>query len=165
MKKIIILLIMAFCTLTFTACSTVEREYVLKYNAVLYDSFSNFIDEKFQSENLISGVVYDELDVNDCPKNRTFIVSERENFENIFVDGFSEFEVDFDSEMLVVYTFPTEYLLPANITNMTLNNEILTIEYSIALIDGAGSAVKPFQRWFVVKLDKLNISSVVFVKK
>lgn len=161
MKKIQINI---FLAMLLILCFTTGCSYV-KHNAVLYDSSVNFINEKFQSQNLIRGSLDNDENKNDYPATRTFIVKNQEDFEKIFVYDFSEFEIDFDKEMLIVYTFLTEYVLPAKITNMTLNGETLTIEFSFDLIKGTGSAVRPFQRWFVIKLDNLNISSVVFTKK
>lgn len=157
MKKFIaLLLLMVFITVPM-ACNSAGR-----YNAVLYDSAANWINEEFRSKNRISGAYYDDGQMDDCPETRTFIVSDRENFESIFVEDFKEFEVDFAQEMLIVYTFSIAYVLPAKITKMLLSDETLTIDYSVELIAGTGSMVKPFQRWFVVKLDKLNISTVKF---
>ena len=96
----------------------------------------------------------------DLPESRTFIVTDRKNFERIFADDFSEFEIDFDSEMLIVYTFTTYYVLPAKIADIEWKEKTLTVNYNIELIPGAGSARAPFQRWLVVKLDKLDITTV-----
>lgn len=94
------------------------------------------------------------------PESRSFIVTNRKSFERMIIDDFTEFEVDFDKEMLVVYTFATEYVLPAKIANVELTDRTLTVNYNIELIARAGSARRPFQRWFIVKLDKLDITSV-----
>lgn len=94
------------------------------------------------------------------PESRTFIITDRKNFEKIIIDDFSEFEVDFDKEMLIVYTFAIEYVLPAKIANVELNDKTLTVNYNIELTRGELSARAPYQRWFIVKLDKLDITSV-----
>ena len=93
------------------------------------------------------------------PKSRTFIVTDRENFEKISVDNFTGFEVNFDNEMIIVHTFVTEYVLPAKIADIKLSDKTITINYHIGLIRNAGSARAPFQRWSIVKLDKLDITS------
>ena len=145
-----------------TAAGAFESLDDLPYNATFFDSAVEWIKEEFQNENPIKTVGFVGEDNGDDPLTRTFVVTDSNYFESIFVDNFSGFEVDFDNEMVVVYTFGTEYVLPATITNMTLTNATLTINYQIQLIPGAGSAVRPFQRWFVVKLDKMDISSVQF---
>ena len=94
------------------------------------------------------------------PESRSFIITDRKSFEEIMIEEFKEFEVDFDKEMLLVYTFTTEYVLPAKIADVELNDKTLTVNYNIQLITGAGSARRPFQRWFIVKLNKLDIISV-----
>lgn len=96
----------------------------------------------------------------DLPESRTFIVTDRKSFERIFVDDFLEFEIDFDSEMLIVYTFATHYVLPAKIANIELKEKILTVHYNIELNPGAGSAREKYQRWLIVKLDKQDITTV-----
>ena len=164
MKRIttilVLLLVVCSTSLCLFGCNN------LPYNAVLYDSAVEWIQEDFKNENPIKawGFMGDE-DENDNPKSRTFIVCDTEDFEKVFIDGFSEFEVDFESEMIIVYTFGSEYVLPATITNMKLKNKILTVDFKIQTIHGTGSAVIPYQRWFVIKLKKLNISSVQFVEK
>ncbi len=64
--------------------------------------------------------------------------------------------------MLIVYTFGIEYVLPAHITDMNLSGNTLSIDYTIPLILNSGSAVRPFQRWFVIKLAKIEAISAVF---
>ena len=91
------------------------------------------------------------------PESRSFIITDRSSFEEIIIEDFKGFEVDFDKEMLLVYTFTTEYVLPAKIADMELNDKTLTVNYNIQLVMGAGSARRPFQRWFIVKLNKLDI--------
>lgn len=94
------------------------------------------------------------------PESRSFIITDRSSFEEIIVEDFKGFEVDFDKEMLLVYTFTTEYVLPAKIADIELRDKALTLNYDIQLITGVGSARRPFQRWFIVKLNKLDILSV-----
>lgn len=168
MKKMIILLLVALValsTITFVACENKENEYTPEYNAVLYDSAVEWIREDFQNENFIKHVGFiDDDSENELPTTRTFLITDNVSFENMFVDDFTGFEIDFDNEMLIVYTFAIEYVLPAKITKMALMEKTLTINYKINQISGTGSAVRPFQRWFVVKLDKLDISNAMFVE-
>lgn len=175
MKKLLSILcavLAALVLLTFAACDNGENngvkityfedDYVPKYNDVLYDSAVKWISEDFQCNNLIYGARYDDGLKPEEPLTRTFIITEREQFENIFVENIAELEVDFDSEIMIVYTFATEYVSPAYILDMNLSGNTLTVDYTIPLILEAGSAVKPFQRWFVIKLDKLEVTSAVF---
>lgn len=163
MKKFAILFTMLMTlvlSLSSAACAT-----SLPYNTVLYDSAVLWIKEDFQNNNLIKVIGFnDDNTENNLPSSRTFIVDNSDYFESIFIDDFSEFEVDFDSEMIIVYTFGIEYVLPAKIKKMTLSDKTLTVNYKIQTIPGTGSACQPFQRWFVIKMDKLDISSVQFVE-
>jgi hypothetical protein len=175
MKKIISILIMLLLTVTFAACSNendgvkityFEGDYVPKYNDVFYDSAVEWTNEDFKNVNAVRvvGFIDDDPETR-LPATRTFIVTDREQFEEIFVKNIEELEVDFDSEMLIVYTFGTEYVLPAYILDMNLSDNELAIDYTIPQYLEAGSAATPFQRWFVIKLDKLEITTAVFKNK
>jgi hypothetical protein len=179
MKKIIALILMALVATTFTACGNNDVEinkgekityfnndYVPPYNAVLYDSAVELINEDFKNENSIRVVGFiDDAPETRLPATRTFIVADSEHYEEIFVKEVEECKVDFDSEMLIVYTFGTEYILPAYILDMNLSGNELAIDYTIPQYLEAGSAGTPFQRWFVIKLNKLEITTAVFENK
>ena len=107
-----------------------------------------------------NGLPESNLPESNLPESRTFIVTDRTSFEKIISEDFAEFEVDFDNEMIIVYTFETMYVLPAKIADIELSGKTLTLNYNIELIPATGSARAPFQRWFIVKSDKLDITSV-----
>ena len=60
------------------------------------------------------------------------------------------------------YTFTAEYVHPIELTGAVLDGEDLRLEGTIELVMNTGSACQPYQRWVVVRLDKLSVSSVSF---
>ena len=148
-------------SISFIGCS-VE----LPYHAELYDHAVSWIREDFQTEHPVKIVGFSDVeDTEQYPKTRTFIVSDEAEYERIFLDDIAELDVDLSEKMLIVYTFSAEYVRPAKISGMHLDGDVLTVEYEIDLIPETGSAVKPFQRWFILKLDKIEFSSVNFVER
>lgn len=138
----------------FTGCSN------NKYNIVLYDSANEWIDTDFANENITGGFGDD---VN--PETRTFIVDNDEKYNEIFVDDLDELEIDFNEQMIIVHTFTTTYHRDNNITNLELEDDILKIGYKMGKKYGVGDASRPYQRWFVVKMDKVDVNTVEFEEK
>lgn len=135
---------------------------------MLYDNAAEWINTQFASENLTRGIHYDEQDFytdETYPASRTFIVNNRERYDEIFIAGIQELDIDFDTQMLVVYTFTTVYHRNNRIKKTEVKNQVLTISYKMEEKFGVGDASMPYQRWFVVKLDALYITSVEFVEK
>lgn len=149
-------------SVSFVGCSA-----ELPYHPEFYENAVSWIREDFQNENHVKGVEYgfDAEDAEQYPETRTFIVSDEAEYKRIFLDDIAELDVDLAEKTLIVYTFAAEYVLPAKIVTMYLNDDVLTVEYEIELIPETGSAVKPFQRWFILKLDKTDFSSVNFVER
>ena len=139
----------------------------VKYNAVLYDNAVEWINTEFANENLTRGIHYEPDFYTDetYPSERTFIVNNREKYDEIFISGLKELDIDFDMQMLVVYTFTTVYHRNNRIKKTEVKNQVLTISYKMEEKFGVGDASMPYQRWFVVKLDAVDISSVEFVEK
>ena len=138
----------------------------LPYHTELYDNAVSWIKEDFQTENPVRLAGFsDAEDTEQYPKTRTFIVSDETDYKKIFADDIDELKIDLSEKMLIVYTFSTEYVLPAKISKMQLDGDVLTVEYEIELIPGTGSATSPFQRWFILKLDKIDCASVNFVER
>lgn len=147
-----LVLIMIFSLLT--GCSNI------KYNAQLFDSATDWIKEDFINDNLVG---YSEN--SSYPTERVFVVKNQEEYEEIFLESIDDFDVDFDTQMLVVYTFETIYHRNINLVSLEVNEDVLSITYKMEKKSGVGDASQPYQRWFVVRLDKLDVDSVVFVEK
>ena len=157
MKRLLIVLV--FVSMAFlSACGN-------KYNIVEYDDVTDWIDETFAEQNRTYGAFYEYGEMNDekCPSSRTFIINNQEDFENVFSIGTKELEVDFENEMLLIYTFTTPYHRDISIENVEFNEDTLMIEYKMKRPIGAvGDAARPFQRYLLVRMDKLEITTVIF---
>lgn len=147
-----LVLIMIFSLLT--GCSNI------KYNAQLFDSATDWIKEEFINDNLVG---YSEDD--SYPAERVFAVKNQEEYDEIFIESIDDFDVDFGTQMLIVYTFETIYHRKNNLVSLDVKEDVLNITYKMDKKSGVGDASQPYQRWFVVRLDKLDVDSVVFVEK
>ena len=84
-----------------------------------------------------------------------------------FIDKINEpqINVDFDKQIVVIYTFTTVYATRKyNLYNLSVNGDILTVEYKIENQGIVGNATQPKQRWFIVTLDKVDVQSVNFIE-
>lgn len=137
-----------------TGCSNI------KYNAQLFDSATDWIKEDFINDNLVGYSANSTY-----PTERVFVVKNQEEYNEIFIKSNDDFDIDFDTQMLVVYTFETIYHRNNSLVSLEVNEDVLNITYKMEKKSGVGDASQPYQRWFVVRLDKLDVDSVVFVEK
>lgn len=137
-----------------TGCSNI------KYNAQLFDFTVDWIKEDFINDNLV-----DNLENNKYPTERVFIVKNQEEYNETFNKNVSNFDFNFDTQMLIVYTFVDIYHRNNSLVSLDVVEDVLTITYKMKKKSGIGDASEPYQRWFVVKLDMLSVDSVVFVEK
>ena len=132
----------------------------IKYNAQLFDFTTDWIKEEFINDNLVG---YSENSA--YPTERVFIVKNQEEYDEIFNESIDDFDIDFGTQMLVVYTFETIYHRDNHLVSLEADEDVLNITYKMEKKNGVGDASQPYQRWFVVRLDKLDVDSVVFVEK
>lgn len=152
--KLITIGLAAFMTACMLAgCSNI------KYNAKLFDNAVEWVNEDFADNNLV------DMEGATNPFDRTFIIMDQEEYNRIFVKNIDEFAIDFDSQMVVVYTFSTIYHRDNRLVDLDVEKSVLKITYKMQEKSGVGDASQPYQRWFVVILDKLNVNSVVFEEK
>ena len=138
------------CSVLLIVLSSLSACGKVKYNAELYYDVSGWINEDFASENLVRISPYD-----DYPTSLTFIVTGEEEYNRIFKENIDELKIDFDKQMIIVYTFRTVSHRKARLYSLNIKEE----KY------GVGDASSPYQRWFAVKLDKTIVSSVLFEEK
>lgn len=153
-KFLIFILAMFIVLCNMAACGKV------RYNAELYDDASDRINEDFASENLVRISPDD-----DYPTSLTFIVTGEEEYNRIFKENIDELKVDFDKQMIIVYTFRTVSHRKVKLYSLNIKDDVLKITYKEEEKYGVGDASRPYQRWFAVKLDKTTITSVLFEKK
>ena len=152
--------ITAFFTVLLIVLSSLSACGKIKYNAELYDGASDWINEDFASGNLVRINPDD-----DYPTSLTFIVTGEEEYNRIFKENIDELKVDFDKQMIIVYTFRTVSHRKAELYSLNIKDDALKITYKEEEKYGVGDASRPYQRWFAVKLDKATITSVLFEKK
>ena len=159
-------------------CLSVLSGCYVKYNAVMYSRVEKWIDEDFLRENRVKAYYlndeYDEDDDSDdapekyiydenSPRSRSFIITEEAEFKSIFTD--CPISVDFDKEMVLLYIFGNiypyreYYLKKTSLEDKTLNIYVKLENKNVC------DTTMPFQRCMMVKLDKLDITEVNFIKK
>lgn len=140
------------------------------YNPTLYDFAWFWIREDFRQQNLLKGAIYKNNEeseswfdenlhnTDNCPKERNFLITNETSFNQTFVANIEELDVDFTKEILIVYTFVTEYGLPIKVKDIKLNKTSLNINFIMEHLSGVGGAKMPYQRWLVLKMDKENFN-------
>ena len=150
----------------FVGCASV------RYDPTLYSYTNDWLDNAFLEENKISTAYYRNPDFTDIhasepkyikypdePKTRTFIITEKEEYDRIFTK--SPVEVDFEKEMVILYTCtdvsPREY----NLKKMDVNDGVLIAKIKLEHRN-VNDSVMPYQRWFVLVMKKMEIGEVKF---
>ena len=149
----------SFCVMFLIVCMTGCG--TIKYNAKLYDNATKWINEDFIKNNFTSGAFYDDMQTDESyPSSRTIIIKSNEEKLSCFNSEF-DVEVNFEKEMLIVYTWTTVYHRDCRLKSLKVTDDVLCINYSFAPVAiGVGDASRPFQRWVIIKLDLLPITSV-----
>lgn len=148
------------CIVLLIVLSSLSACGKVKYNAELYYDVSGWINEDFASENLVRISPYD-----DYPTSLNFIVTGEEEYNRIFKENIDALKIDFDKQMIIVYTFRTVSHRKARLYSLNIKDDALKITYKEEEKYGVGDASRPYQRWLAVKLDKIAVSSVLFEEK
>ena len=147
-----------------------------KYNAVIYNNATEWISEEFLKENRVKAYypnedhieyedgyspeyIYDE----ESPAFRTFIIQDEEEFKRIF----SKYEgtIDFENEIVLLYIFPATSSRDYYIKKMDYENQVLTVQIKKqSRQNNKADGDLPSQRCLMIKMEKLEIDSVNFIK-
>ncbi|MBE7088229.1 MAG: hypothetical protein E7370_01710 [Clostridiales bacterium] len=144
-----------------------------KYNAILYSKANDLIMPTFLKENKVCGAYYlnpnyDEnpdyeeqyIQDNQAPKSRTIIIDE-DNINSIFKED--SLTVDFEREICILYIFsdvsPREY----NLIEADVVNSVLTVKVKLEQKE-ENDASMPYQRCFVLKMNKTEFESIKFLE-
>lgn len=156
------------CCLAFSlfGCSN------LSYNAKLYNA-ENRINNDFAINNLIRNVYYSQSDSDEkffsddetYPESRTFIIENLEEYNKIFNNNIEDLNVDFNKQMLIVYTFRATDHRNLKLISVNLQDKLLKITFETIFESGTGDTSTPYQRWIVIKLDKVEMESIEFKQK
>lgn len=139
------------------------------YNAVIVSGVYN---ETFLKKNMTFGAYYknenyDPENVNDyeylldetSPRDRTFIVTEQSQMNDIF-ESFRA-PINLEKQMLVVYIYTDCYQRAQILRTVRLSGDVLKIEFKLKPGKrGYGNACEPYQRTFAVVLDRLDVETV-----
>ena len=149
-------------------------EEMLPFNAMIGAGGPLAYKEEFLKTNRTYGVKYPNENWNPedgsspkgfidltSPKFRTFIITEKARLDEIFSVCP---EIDFEKEMVVMYAFTSVYNgRDLKITSITLDNKNLKIEFKyVEGKPGHKDASSPQTRFFVIKMDKLDMDTVEF---
>ena len=182
MKKILIfgiILVLIAATLLTTVLLTYSP---LRYRAKMYSYCNEWIDPAFLEKNRLS-VPYENPDYNEneeesaenpmyvgdstLPPNRTFLITNEESFREIFTA--SPIEINFEKEMIVLYMFGSNYTTSKNykIAEIEVEGGSANIYYKLDQKPWGKrrkDAVQIWHRCMVVKMKKLDISTVTVTK-
>lgn len=144
----------------------------LKHGATLYSTANEWIDESFLAQNRVSGAYYTNEKYTDPhgsepkyikypgePKTRTFIISNREEYDKIFTA--SPIRVDFEKKMVILHTCADVSLREYNIKELVVSDKALTVKVKQVYKD-VNDSVEPYQRCFMLVMQRTEISEVKF---
>ena len=173
MKKSIPFLLICVLLFAFVSCVRYHAEavdvavfYYEKQGKKTYVgqglSEQNVFQESFLSETTVSGEwnVYAEINDPDAlPSSRTILIDNQEDFDATFTD--CPVEVDFNSEMIVVYTMTSLNRRETKVKKTKIDDGVLSVElYNKHPEKRGGDTCIPYQRYVIVKLDKLDVTEV-----
>lgn len=173
MKKFALFLLV--CALLFSFVSCVRYHAEAEDVAVFYyeDRSKNtyvgqglteqsVFQETFLSETMVSGSwnAYAEIDdPGALPPSRTILIDDQAEFDAAFVK--CPFDIDLETEMIVVYTLTFTNRRETKIKNISFSDGVLSLELTNKRAKwGAKDTCMPYQRYVVVKLDKLDVDEV-----
>lgn len=178
-----VILCSIICCIMITGCSD-------KYHAVFYNNVKIWMSYKFFKEHKIYNIYYEDGDPKEgdlvykdgtyvdrtSPKNYTFIINEEEQFRSIFTRYGEEFaggskieEIDFDKSTVVLYIFCSSNTKEYKLKNIKINEKTAEIyykeDYHEEELNHTGYITVPYERCFMVVLDKVDITSAEFVEQ
>ena len=151
LKRILIFVIALLLTAGILFTTAWLAYSPLRYRAKLYDYCNDYIEPTFY----IIGLA-----------DEPFIITDESVFNAVFID--SPFKVNFDKEMVIVYIYTTGepssrdyYLKKIEADRDTVN---IYFKSDKKPWDNRKDSVRPWERCMVVKMKKMDISTVTFTK-
>ena len=143
---LVLLLLLQF----MTSCA---RDYHVQF----FDNAEKWLKEDFASSTPLKS------EDKSAPSNLTFIIKTQDVYDRIFKEDIPELAIDFESQMIIIYTF-TDYDRRENVlVDFSVENDAIRFvcDYRSPL-PGYGYACEPYQRWYVVKMDKFDVRVAIF---
>ncbi len=168
-KLIVIAAFIVVGLFAFVGCG--GNKYHATVRAESYDDAVYFLDGEFLQANRTNGAsytVYEDgeykseycLDEN-CPKERTFVIGSAKEFEDVFIVTPQEYGVDFESQMLVIYTCTAINVRQVSIKRVSYSSGSLNIKLKTKTpAHGVGDTCQPYQRYMFITMDKLDVTLV-----
>lgn len=129
---------------------------------IINDNATGFINVDFYAKNLIRGAYYDNnyaYDDPDCPDSRTVLISNLEQFNSVFSSD-ATLDIDFQSEMLVVYSYTAINTRNLSIHKSSNIDGIFKIELITEKnISGKDTCI-PYQRYVIIKINNTSFNEV-----
>jgi len=160
--------VVALCALTAVSLLIVALIVVFfpkeKVAKIINDNAADAVNRDFYDSHYVSGVYYDSAlsvsDDSEYPASRTFLISSEEEYEEIFSSA-ADPAIDFQSRMIVVYSFADIYKRPLVIKKISASENSITIVLSHKKAPaGVGDACLPYQRYVVIELSGNNYSDI-----
>ena len=131
-----------------------------RYGAEIYGDAVAWVREDFAASHSVRNAG-DGTDAD--PISWVFPVRDAETYEQIFSRDMAEWGIDFEREMLVVYAFCTETRRDFHLVGIDIEDDTLKITYRKEFLFGlVGDATAPYQRWLVVKMNKVEADVIMF---
>ena len=187
LKKIIsFTLALLLLSITLVGCS------VVRYDAELYSYVNDWLDPAFLENNRLGNVNYRNPDYDrdladeaydegreyevprffnypDNPETRSFIITDQETFDSMFVED--AIEVDFEKEMVLLYMFRTGASTSRNykIEEITVEEGEMSISVTYAWnwdvdVKGVANNIYPYHRCMAVKMKKAEVTTADFIE-
>ena len=180
LKKIIsFTLALLLLSITLVGCS------VVRYDAELYSYVNDWLDPAFLENNRLGNVNYrnpdydrdlaDEAEAEgweyevppifiypDNPDTRSFIITDQETFDSMFVED--AIEVDFEREMVLLYMFSSCYPKSRDyyhLDKIKVKDELVTV-YFARDNDRSNDSVYSYHRCMAVKMKKAEVTTANF---
>ncbi len=159
-----LLAVLLAATLLLCLCACGDR-----YRAAVYsDQATELIRVDFAADHLTSGIYLEGADTvtdaDDYPRTRAFIVDTQAAYDEIFTDYAPA--VNFETEMLILCTYTSNYVHPVEIVKVKQEGSTLSVtlrekrKSDFFFAFAVGAACAPYQRYVIIKLDKLDVTSV-----
>ena len=173
MKKFALFLLV--CALLFSFVSCVRYHAEAEDVAVFYYedrskktyvgqglTKQSVFQESFLSETMVSGEWNRDAGISDpgaLPSSRTILIDDQAEFDAAFVK--CPFDIDLETEMIVVYTLTFINRRETKIKNVSFSDGTLSLELTNKRAKwGAKDTCMPYQRYVIIKLDKLDVDEV-----
>ena len=100
-------------------------------------------------------------DDTETPTSQTLLITDEETLNTLFTSLPEGITVDFEHEMLVVYTYSAIYVRDLRIREIVEINDTLTVTLRQKRpATSSGDACQPYQRVVMIKLDKTEVGTV-----